>query len=55
MTDATARQRLSGAQIVVEYLVRQGVRVVAGIPGHGCWALTDALLDRTADDPDRSR
>ena len=39
-------QRLSGAQIVVEYLIRQGVRHVAGIPGHGCWSLTDALLDR---------
>jgi acetolactate synthase-1/2/3 large subunit len=49
LTDATDRRRLSGAQIVVEYLVRQGVRVVAGIPGHGSWALTDALLDRTAD------
>ena len=32
--------------MVVEYLVRQGVRLVAGIPGHGSWALTDALLDR---------
>ena len=40
-------QRLSGAQIVVEYLVRQGVRYAAGIPGHGSWTLTDALLDRT--------
>jgi acetolactate synthase-1/2/3 large subunit len=40
-------QRLTGAQIVVEYLVRQGVRYAAGIPGHGCWALTDALLDRS--------
>src|SRR5919106_866846 len=39
------RRRLSGAQIVVEYLVRQGVRYVAGIPGHGSWTLTDALLD----------
>ncbi len=38
-------QRLSGAQIVVEFLLRQGVRHVAGIPGHGCWSLTDALLD----------
>ena len=46
MTDSSARERLSGAQIVVEYLVRQGVPVVAGIPGHGSWALTDALLDR---------
>jgi len=39
-------QRLSGAQIIVEYLVRQGVRHAAGIPGHGSWTLTDALLDR---------
>ena len=38
--------RLSGAQIVVEFLVRRGVPVAAGIPGHGCWAITDALLDR---------
>ena len=40
-------QRLTGAEIVVEYLVRQGVRHTAGIPGHGCWTLTDALLDRS--------
>jgi len=46
LSDAAGRQRLSGAQIVVEYLIRQGVPVVAGIPGHGSWALTDALLDR---------
>ena len=30
----------------VEYLVKQGVRYAAGIPGHGAWTLTDALLDR---------
>ena len=46
MTESSARRRLSGAQVVVEYLVRQGVPIVAGIPGHGSWALTDALLDR---------
>jgi acetolactate synthase I/II/III large subunit len=40
-------QRLTGAQIIVEYLVNQGVRYAAGIPGHGCWTLTDALLDRS--------
>src|ERR671910_2143150 len=39
-------RRLIGAQIVVEHLVREGVRFAAGIPGHGCWTLTDALLDR---------
>lgn len=38
---------MTGAQIVVEFLVRRGVAVAAGIPGHGCWAITDALLDRT--------
>jgi acetolactate synthase I/II/III large subunit len=43
---ATPLVRLTGAQILVEYLVRQGVPFAAGIPGHGCWAITDALLDR---------
>ena len=40
-------QRLTGAQIIAEYLVRQGVTHAAGIPGHGIWTLTDALLDRS--------
>ncbi len=40
-------QRLTGAEIVVEFLARAGVRFAAGIPGHGCWNLTDALLDRS--------
>ena len=40
-------RRLTGAQIVVEHLVQEGVRFAAGIPGHGCWTLTDALLDRS--------
>ncbi|HET9877998.1 MAG TPA: thiamine pyrophosphate-binding protein, partial [Candidatus Limnocylindria bacterium] len=39
-------QRLSGAAIVVEHLVQRGVRFAAGIPGHGCWTLVDALADR---------
>jgi acetolactate synthase I/II/III large subunit len=42
----TPLTRLTGAQILVEYLVRQEVPFAAGIPGHGCWAITDALLDR---------
>jgi acetolactate synthase I/II/III large subunit len=41
--------RLTGAEIVVDFLARAGVRFAAGIPGHGCWNLTDALLDRSAD------
>jgi len=43
-----AARRLSGVQILVEYLVRQHVPYAVGIPGHGSWSLTDALLDRTA-------
>ncbi|HEX2765627.1 MAG TPA: thiamine pyrophosphate-binding protein [Candidatus Limnocylindria bacterium] len=39
-------ERRTGAELVVEYLVNRGVRHAAGIPGHGCWTLTDALLDR---------
>ncbi len=41
------RQRLSGAEIVVEYLVRQDVPYAVGIPGHGDWSLVDALIDRS--------
>lgn len=37
--------RLTGAQIVVEYLAREGVRYAAGIPGHGIWGVVDALAD----------
>jgi len=40
-------ERRTGAQLIVEYLVKRGVRYAAGIPGHGCWTLTDALLDRS--------
>ena len=35
MTESEGRRRLSGAQIVVEYLVRQGVPIVAGTDGAG--------------------
>jgi acetolactate synthase-1/2/3 large subunit len=42
----TPPRRLTGAQILVEHLVNEGVPLAAGIPGHGCWAITDALLDR---------
>jgi acetolactate synthase I/II/III large subunit len=37
--------KLSGGQIVAEFLVRAGVPYVAGIPGHGIWATLDAFLD----------
>ena len=44
-SEAVGARRLTGAQILVEYLVRQGVPYAVGIPGHGCWNLTDVLLD----------
>ena len=40
-------ERRTGAELIVEDLVKRGVRFAAGIPGHGCWTLTDALLDRS--------
>jgi len=46
-SEAAGARRLTGAQILVEYLVRQGVPYAVGIPGHGCWNLTDVLLDHT--------
>src|SRR5437899_3360374 len=46
VSERRATVRLSGVQILVEYLVRQRVPYAVGIPGHGSWALTDALLDR---------
>jgi acetolactate synthase-1/2/3 large subunit len=38
--------RLTGAEIVVEYLIRERVPYLVGIPGHGNVPLFDALLDR---------
>jgi acetolactate synthase-1/2/3 large subunit len=44
--DGRRARRLSGAQILVEYLIRESVPYAVGIPGHGSWNITDALLDR---------
>jgi len=41
------RQKMTGGQIVVEYLVRERVPYVFAIPGHGNTALLDAFVDRT--------
>lgn len=48
-SETVARRRLTGAQVLVEHLVRQGVRYAVGIPGHGCWNVTDVLLDYAAE------
>jgi acetolactate synthase-1/2/3 large subunit len=47
VSGSDSARRLSGVQILIEYLVRQGVPYAVGIPGHGSWSLTDALLDRS--------
>lgn len=36
----------TGGEIIVDYLIKEGVEYVIGIPGHGCLALFDALRDR---------
>ncbi len=38
--------RMTGGQIVAEYLVREGVPMIFGVPGHGITALLDAFVDR---------
>src|SRR5215469_11385517 len=38
--------RMSGAQIVAEYLIRAGVPYATGIPGHGSWTVVDAIARR---------
>ena len=43
------KRKMTGGQIVVEYLVREGVPYVFAIPGHGNTALLDAFVDRTND------
>src|SRR4051812_21413012 len=43
---ATASRRMSGAAMVVDYAIREGVRYAARLPGHGSWTISDALLDR---------
>jgi acetolactate synthase-1/2/3 large subunit len=39
-------QKLTGGQMVVDYLIREGVEKVFAIPGHGNTALLDAFVDR---------
>ncbi len=38
--------KLTGGEIIAEYLISQGVEYIAGIPGHGCLGLVDAFVDR---------
>lgn len=38
--------RLTGGEIVAEFLARAGIPYVMGIPGHGCLGLADAFIGR---------
>ena len=35
---------LTGSEVIVEYLIKEGINYIFGIPGHGCLGFTDALL-----------
>ena len=41
-----APQKLTGGQMIVDLLIREGVEKVFAIPGHGNTALLDAFVDR---------
>ena len=34
------------SEIIVEYLIKEGIEYVFGIPGHGCTGFLDAFFDR---------
>ena len=35
--------RYTGSEIISKYLIKEGVKHVVGIPGHGCLPLVDAF------------
>jgi len=41
--DMSEKQVLTGSEVIVNYLIKEGVKYVFGIPGHGCLGLTDAF------------
>ncbi|GGN88437.1 thiamine pyrophosphate-binding protein [Haloarcula pellucida] len=41
--------RLNGSEIIAEYLEREGVEYIVGIPGHGSTLLIDAFNDASVD------
>jgi acetolactate synthase I/II/III large subunit len=42
----TTTQKLTGGQMIADYLIREGVEKVFAVPGHGNTALLDAFVDR---------
>src|SRR5258706_16420258 len=45
----TTDNLLNGGQVIVDYLVREGVPYVFGLCGHGNIGLLDALFERSTD------
>ncbi|MDH2622530.1 thiamine pyrophosphate-binding protein [Acinetobacter baumannii] len=43
------KRKMTGGQIMVEYLIREKVPYVFGIPGHGNTAMLDAFVDRKSE------
>ncbi|MHA1199916.1 MAG: thiamine pyrophosphate-binding protein [Candidatus Heimdallarchaeaceae archaeon] len=39
-----ANGQLTGSEVIIEYMIKEGVNIIFGIPGHGCLGFTDALL-----------
>ena len=38
--------KTTGAEIIIDYLIRQGVELIAGVQGHGCVNIFDIIRDR---------
>ncbi|MBD3861611.1 thiamine pyrophosphate-binding protein [Bacillus sp. 28A-2] len=48
---STNNRKLSGGSVIARTLKNYGVPYVAGIPGHGCWMMTDALMEEGCEIP----
>jgi acetolactate synthase-1/2/3 large subunit len=44
--DESKKKQRTGSEVIVDYLISEGVPYVFGIPGHGCLGLTDAFYTR---------
>ncbi|MCP4763898.1 MAG: thiamine pyrophosphate-binding protein [archaeon] len=48
MTENNKKPR-SGSEVLIDYLIKEDVKYIFGIPGHGCLGFTDALYRRKED------
>ncbi|TCP27829.1 acetolactate synthase-1/2/3 large subunit [Scopulibacillus darangshiensis] len=49
--DIKEKQKMTGGTVIAKTLKNYGIPYVAGIPGHGCWMLTDALMEEGSEIP----